>query len=318
MKVDLVSYVDPRSASGGGELALREQIREATGRGYDVRHSHRFPELVLEKHQRPDVTILADVWNIPGHWGRLDRRLLAFAVGSSASARYLQRVEEAISRDRFIHYDNAYVDVCARGYLPCNGVLSGDRCAFDEDGRCAGLRERTERLYAGSLANTFVSPLHRETIEAVLGNRAGPALVVRPLLDVSSFGDLGRARDIPLLYVGPLTEGKGLEAMLGHPRRDEIWAVSPAPGHGVEWPGRRLDRVAYSEMREIYNRAVALLFLPRWPEPQGRVVVEAALCGCELEINDRVGAATFELEPGDPALSTGAAGEWWDRIEELL
>jgi hypothetical protein len=70
-------------------------------------------------------------------------------------------------------------------------------------------------------------------------------------------------------------------------------------------------------MPEIYNRAQKFVFLPRWPEPQGRVVIEAALCGCELETNDLVGALGFDQLPQDPALCDGAAAEWWDRIEEL-
>jgi glycosyltransferase involved in cell wall biosynthesis len=318
MKVDLVSYVDPRLASGGGELALCEQLREAEARGHEVRHSHRFPRLTLDHHQRPDITILADVWNIPGHWSRIDRRFFAAISKRSATRRYVERVRKAVAQGKFVHYDNAYVDVCARGYLPCNGKLENGRCALDGDGRCARLRDRTRPLYERSEANTYVSPLHAHTIEAVIGDLALPALVVRPLLDVRMYADLGRDRDIPLLYVGPLTEGKGLEAMRRHPRSDEIWAVSKPPGRRVHWPGRRLDPVPFTDMKDLYNRAKSLIFLPRWPEPQGRVVAEAALCGCVLELNEMVGVATFDKSPGDPELSVGAAGEWWDSIESIL
>jgi hypothetical protein len=70
-------------------------------------------------------------------------------------------------------------------------------------------------------------------------------------------------------------------------------------------------------MPALFNRAESFVFLPRWPEPQGRVVIEAALCGCGLETNDSVGALSFSQPPDEPALCEGAADEWWDHVERL-
>jgi glycosyltransferase involved in cell wall biosynthesis len=65
------------------------------------------------------------------------------------------------------------------------------------------------------------------------------------------------------------------------------------------------------------NRAKHFVFLPRWPEPQGRVVIEAALCGCELVTNQNVGATSFPFDIRNPANFAQASNEFWDAIEQL-
>ena len=65
------------------------------------------------------------------------------------------------------------------------------------------------------------------------------------------------------------------------------------------------------------NWAKRFVFLPRWPEPQGRVVIEAALCGCELALNGQVGAASFDFDLKDPKNLTGAEEEFWLALEAL-
>jgi hypothetical protein len=65
------------------------------------------------------------------------------------------------------------------------------------------------------------------------------------------------------------------------------------------------------------NRAKHFVFLPRWPEPQGRVVTEAALCGCQLITNQNVGATSFPFDIANPANFAGANDEFWDAIEKI-
>jgi glycosyltransferase involved in cell wall biosynthesis len=315
VKVDLVSYLDPRQATGGGELALRTQIAEGLARGHEIRHAHMLPRAVFDCHARPDVTVLADVWNVPGHWGRFDRRLRAKLLPRAAARRYRARVDAAVVSRRFVHYDNAYVDLCLHAYLPCNGHMRGSLCVLG-DRSCEAFRAQTRRLYADSLSNVFVSPLHARTVSGMVGAATAPDVIVRPLIETARFRNENRLREFPLLYVGPLTEAKGLHAMVAHPRAAEILAVGGGR-RSAKWPGRLLPTVPYERMPDIYNRSRRLVFLPRWPEPQGRTVIEAALSGCELEVNDRVGAMSFSRSPGDPLLSSASASEWWDALEVL-
>ena len=65
------------------------------------------------------------------------------------------------------------------------------------------------------------------------------------------------------------------------------------------------------------NRAKNFVFLPRWPEPQGRVVVEAAMCGCNLITNQNVGATSFPFDLANPANFAGAEDEFWSAIEQI-
>ena len=50
----------------------------------------------------------------------------------------------------------------------------------------------------------------------------------------------------------------------------------------------------------------------------GSVVVEAALCGCNLDLNDNVGAKTFEFDISVPENYENAADEIWIKLEQLI
>jgi hypothetical protein len=75
--------------------------------------------------------------------------------------------------------------------------------------------------------------------------------------------------------------------------------------------------IPYHEVPILMNRAKSFVFLPRWPEPQGRVVIEAALCGCRLITNDRVGATSFPFDISRIDHFKGATADFWDKIEWL-
>ncbi len=72
--------------------------------------------------------------------------------------------------------------------------------------------------------------------------------------------------------------------------------------------------IPYEEMPAYLNRAKNFIYLPRWPEPQGRVVVEAALCGCNLITNENVGATSFDFDIADKVNLEGAIEEFWQYI----
>ena len=327
LRIDVISYLDPDAGTGGGELIVRELLREGAARGHELRGTHRYPAPRFDAHEEPDFTLLVDVWNLPGHWGRADRRLRDRLRPASPGARYRRLVERAIARGRFLHHDNAYVDLCVRPYLPCSGrMAAGGRCSADTGGRCGRLRD--PRLYRDAAAISFLSPLHARVATGMLGHPLPPVVVLRPLIDPARFRARSDAvRDLDRLYIGPLVEGKGARELQRRYPDGDVWCVSGGPEPlrrrmrpGRARPvrfGRQLERVPHEQVPALLNRARSFVFLPRWPEPQGRVVVEAALCGCELEVNENVGALSFGLAPDDPALCEGAASEWWERVEEL-
>lgn len=81
--------------------------------------------------------------------------------------------------------------------------------------------------------------------------------------------------------------------------------------------GNQIGFVPYEEVPIYMNRAKNFVFLPRWPEPQGRVVVEAAMCGCNLVVNGNVGALSFDFDLRDPRNYEGAAADFWGTLEQV-
>jgi hypothetical protein len=56
--------------------------------------------------------------------------------------------------------------------------------------------------------------------------------------------------------------------------------------------------------------------MPRWPEPHGLIVNQAALSGCNLITNDMVGALTHKADLTDRAGYENNASEFWRYLEE--
>jgi glycosyltransferase involved in cell wall biosynthesis len=329
VKVHFQSYIDPRAGGqGGGEAALRTLLAAGADRGHAFVHTHVLPRAVFDRAIQVDLTFLADVWNQPMHWQRPDRVLRRLAR-RSAIARYQRRLRAA-TRGPYVHFDNAYVDICDLPYLPCNGLAEGPTCPFKRwpDRRCFAHRNRG--LYDRSLLNWYVSPLHRDVVLRRFESDPprAPSAVCRPLLDPEPFREAGQqstARPIDLLYVGPLVEAKGYREVLRRFGRESTTFVGPSPNRGIVGrltPRARRqegsDRVDPHAMPALLASAKRVAALPRWPEPQGRLVLEARLAGCEVVANNRVGALTFQYDATDPRLYDRAADEFWRRVESVV
>lgn len=307
LRVNYVAYCDPFAWEGGGEAVARAVIEEGRRLGHDIRRTCVFPRPVRESFDTPDVWLLADVHNIPERWWR---RL---------PARLLRRV---IDHERYIHLDNAYVDVCDLPYLPCNGQVDGDGCPFKRrrwvrDRRC--FRVQTRRMYERARLNIFMSPLHRRTVQRLLGeDTVGRYFDMRPAIDTRRFRNSGRDRDIDHLYMGVIHEAKGAENLARGFPDGSLTIAGRLVDRRYRGLGRQLGHVPYDDVPALLNRAKVFVHLPRWPEPQGRVVAEAALCGCTLQTNDRVGASSFGLDLSDPQSYEGALAETWAAIRDAL
>ncbi|HWQ03098.1 MAG TPA: hypothetical protein VNL38_01335, partial [Candidatus Nitrosotenuis sp.] len=153
MHITFVSYLDPFAYHGGGEMVLRAAIAHGRRRDHRItvlsRRNGKFSRMFAPALTRPRETelyILADVFNCPE-----DHLPLDFAF-----------LRSIVEHEPFIHWDNAWVDVCARPALPCHGHRENcpDACAL----------ERARWLYSRALACVFVSPLHARTMEQLLGD----------------------------------------------------------------------------------------------------------------------------------------------------
>ncbi len=319
MKIDCLSYFNPLVYSGGGEMITRALIEEGRRRGHTVRLRTIRPRMD-EGAGAADLYWLVDVFNFPqtlksrGAWLRFAPALL----------------EDIATNRPFIHMSNAYVDVCNLGHLPCSGQAQAPcphksparlvhNLALRDFGRqCFALDPLVRKLFARSALNVYLSPLHQRTIEGILGDARGQAaFVLKPMIDNSAFYNQQRERDIEYLFVGVIGEAKGLVAMRERFGDKDIHFVGKiAPGEKLDF-GTYHGSVSYSEIPHFMNRAKHFVFLPRWPEPQGRVVTEAAMCGCKLITNQNVGATSFPFDISNPANFARANEEFWDTIEQI-
>ncbi|MBK5913176.1 glycosyltransferase family protein [Rhodocyclus purpureus] len=319
MKIDCLSYFSPLKYGGGGEMVTRALIEEGRRRGHTIRLRSVRPR-VDESDGPADLYWLVDVFNFPqtlksrGAWLCFPPALL----------------EDIAANRLFIHMSNAYTDVCNLGHLPCSGQAQA-QCAHksplrlvhnlalrDFGVQCFAQNPLVRNLFSRSALNIYVSPLHQRTIEGILGEARGRAsFVLKPMIDNTAFCDRGLVRDMDYLFVGLIGEAKGLSTMRERFHDADIHFVGKiAPGEKLDF-GTYHGSVPYSEIPNFMNRARHFVFLPRWPEPQGRVVTEAALCGCKLITNQNVGATSFPFDIGNPANFARAGDEFWAAIEQL-
>jgi glycosyltransferase involved in cell wall biosynthesis len=288
-------------------------------RGHNIRLRSIRPG-VNESNDSPDLYWLVDVFNFPqtlksrGAWLRFPPALL----------------EDIADHRPFIHMNNAYVDVCNLGHLPCSGNakivcefkspyrLTHNFAQRDFGRQCFAQDSLVRKLFESSVLNVYLSPLHKHIIESILGDARGrESFVLKPMIDTAEFFNQGHTRDIDYLFVGLIGEAKGLAAMRERFRDTDIHFVGNiAPGEKLDF-GTWHGSVPYSEIPVFMNRAKHFVFLPRWPEPQGRVVTEAALCGCKLITNQNVGATSFPFDLANPANFARASDEFWDAVEQL-
>jgi glycosyltransferase involved in cell wall biosynthesis len=267
--------------------------------------------------------LFIDIYNIGHTW----RALGAWRGFSQRSLR------AAASQAPFVHLSNAYVDVCNLPYLPCSGQRAGVICPAkpampwaqrrvllrDGGTECSAGHASRRWLYEEAALNVYLSPLHQRVTQSLLQlDNSPPSYVLPPMIDTTRFYNRGNERDIDHLFVGVISEAKGLTALRERYGDQNLWLVGRvSPDVRLDF-GRHVPHVAYNEIPLYMNRAKNFVFLPRWPEPQGRVVAEAALCGCNIIGNENVGALSFEMDLSDAANYTGAEASFWDRVEGIV
>jgi glycosyltransferase involved in cell wall biosynthesis len=320
LKINYVGYFNPFFYNGGGEMVMRSVLEAGMRKGHAISVSS-----VRPRRMAYDLTaqfdFLADVFNYPctlksrGAW-------LDFSSG------FIQGIAE---NRPFIHFSNAYADVCNLGYLPCSGKanpvcphksifnLPRNLAAKDFSAVCFAERSLVRSLFLNSRLNVFVSPLHHRVIYNILGMKNEvPEFIIKPVIDGSLFYNRNEKRDMEYLFVGVIGEAKGLAEMRRlFCNKDIHFIGKTAPGNRLDF-GVHHGFVPYAKVPDFMNRARNFVFMPRWPEPQGRVVIEAALCGCNLVVNDNVGATSFPFDISDISNFRHATEEFWGRIEEMF
>ncbi|MBT8552447.1 glycosyltransferase family 4 protein [Polynucleobacter paneuropaeus] len=321
LRINYISQFDPLLHRGGGEMIAWDVIQEGRARGHTFTFTTARPESKFEFDETAHFELLVDVFNHPhslkslGAWRNFPDGLL----------------EKVINRNRFVHMHNAYADICNLPYLPCSGnanPLCSERkdiglhlriALKDFGGTCFSSKKLVRDLFSNSMLNIFLSPLHQDTCLKVMQlSDAKNNFVLKPTVDTNLFFNRELPRDIDYLFVGVISEAKGFYEMRELFRDKNIHLA------GNIYPGLKLDfgtyhgKIAYDQVSMLMNRAKNFVFLPRWPEPQGRVVIEAALSGCQLITNDKVGATSFTFDISQPKNFGNPTQELWDEIESKV
>lgn len=303
-------------------MVSRALLEAARGRGHDIRISSIRP-IRDEQHAAPDLVLFIDIHNF-GHTWRSGGAWRGFSQNT---------LQVAANQAPFVHLSNAYVDVCNLPYLPCSGRRAEEACSAkpgmswaqrrillrDGSTDCSASHASRRWLYEDAALNVYVSPLHQRVTQSLLQlDQSPPSYVLSPMIDTSRFFNRGIERDIDYLFVGVISEAKGLDSMRKQYGNKNIWLLGKvSPDVTLDF-GRHVPHVPYDEVPLYMNRAKNFVFLPRWPEPQGRVVAEAALCGCNIIGNENVGALSFDMDLSDAANYTGVEADFWDRVEGIL
>lgn len=313
LKINYLAQLSPFAYGGGGEAIARRLIETGRQRGHRFALTTSYPHQ-SEKFYDADLAILVDLFNCPFSLRRLPSDLLAETARSTP----------------FVHLSNAYVDVCNLDYLPCSGN-STSMCGYKErfsllrrfllrdfSTTCFQNRPIVKALYERARLNVFLSPLHQRVIYDMLDIGGTDYFILKPIIDETVFFDRGEDRDMEYLFVGVIGEAKGLEEMRRRFHNSDIHFIGKvAKGAKLDF-GHHHGFVPYDQVPHYMNRARNFVFLPRWPEPQGRVVVEAAMCGCNLITNGNVGATSFDFDIRKPENFRDADREFWEKIEGLL
>lgn len=306
MRIEWISFLDPFVYGGGGELSHRALIHSGRRRGHTIGDRgflRRRPQRALRRfglHRGmrvelgADAFVLANLRNAPSFPRRIPGDLVDVVLDSGRAA----------------IFEEAWVDVCLHN-LPCMGDPA--RCRPDCD------RDFANSLYSRAQVGIFNSPRQRDAIAAVIDVPLPERTILsRPAINPDHFRPLGLERDLDVLYVGRITAAKGYYELLE--RFGPARLTFAGPNHlGEPVQGTHLGPVAYSDLPKLYNRARTFAHLPRWLEPMGRAPVEAALCGCEVVLNDRVGVASYPREVWtDPEVVRTATDRFWEDFERAF
>lgn len=302
-------------------MIAADVIEAGLGRGHTFTFSSVRPKMSIDYDENADLDLVIDLFNYPA-------TLKSLGAWRDFSDSFRAKI---LQRGQFIHMSNAYVDICNLPYLPCSGdakpicifkntiTLAQKIAGKDFNSNCFATKDIVRALFSKSKLNIFLSPLHRDSCLRVLNLPSdNNNFVLKPTVNTQLFFNQNLERDIEYLFVGVISEAKGFYEMRERFYNQDIHLA------GKVYPGIDLDfgtyhgAIPYDQVPKLMNRAKNFVFLPRWPEPQGRVVIEAALSGCQLITNDRVGATSFDFDISKPHNLNNSTHELWQKIEETV
>jgi hypothetical protein len=321
LKINFISHLDPFHFSGGGEQITRSLIEEGRKRGHKIRVCFTKPSKfswlsIFKRFRNPDISILFDVFNVPEHKKHFS----------------IQQLEK-LTNNNYVIGQNGYCDICNLNAIPCNGEIGdGDSCVFAKEsyfehqsskarwneGHCTVNRNRA--LFENAKLNIFLSPLHASIFHRIYPKIKEKTFIIEPIIDVENFVDNNTKRDIAYASCGGMGEAKGfynIQEQLAD--KEVVFFGSNDPQLSEKYKfGKVIGRIPFDKMSDFLNRVEHYVHLPRWPEPNGLIVNQAALCGCKLVVNDNVGATSHKFDILDRDHYPNHITPFWEALEKVV
>jgi glycosyltransferase involved in cell wall biosynthesis len=134
-------------------------------------------------------------------------------------------------------------------------------------------------------------------------------------VDTKKFKNLSLSRNIEYLTVGTLNKYKGTDLVIAEygDMGLKIVGYGETPAHQTK--AEYLGKIPNENLPNIYNKSKNFVHFPRCKESFGIAVAEAALCGCNLIVNENVGAMSFGVDLSDPNIYKESADNFRTMIE---
>lgn len=155
------------------------------------------------------------------------------------------------------------------------------------------------QVFDGTVQNIFLSPWHQEKVGLNM-KRVVEGVCVPSPIDTKIFYKEGAVKEEgSVLWVGSIAPHKGLDKLISFAQQNpqkKIRVVSfdcpkDSLAPNIEIVGEKHGK----ELAEIY-RSSEILFHHPDHEAFGRTVMEAYLCGCKLDLNENVGAISYDWD----------------------
>lgn len=198
--------------------------------------------------------------------------------------------------------------------------LFGDKpvIKYVHDGWQQGDPALRQWLFDHAALLVMSSPLHRGMFPVTI--KAPVNLIPNPL-HLGRFVEAGKhdQKRKPACWVGRFDGFKGIQAAADYAKAFEWTLDYYGYGDGLEAVkalGNYCGQINHADMPQVMACYENFVFLPQEPEPFSRVAVEAWAAGCELHINNNVGAIWW-IENNPAALFRGA-DLFWDAVMEAI
>jgi len=169
-------------------------------------------------------------------------------------------------------------------------------------------RPRFARVWFNrSFLNVFISPMHRNNFLEHLGEVINPVFILTPPIDTDFFypRDVPRRLNSVVNLTGRLVSSKGMLNVYKWAVANPSFAIDVYTKYADGTSGKLLSArpnisihgpIPYKMLPRIYSESSHVIHLPVALEAAGRTLIEGALCGCGVIMNDRVGVASFKDE----------------------